>query len=497
MREATKENELYPELEAALTQGKLDGTMLKKAFSAYADLHFPSVPIPEASGRLTAIFCEGMIDRTQLNDHFYGLCQFALVSAGLADEGDGGPEELPIVEHGQSIEQMLDALFTGKLILFAEGEARFWIVFISNIPQRQPEESNTEISIKGPRDAFTEEMCTNIGLIRKRMRTSMLFSEQFEIGTMSKTRVTLLYLKNKADETIVKEARKRLSTLEAESILSSGQLEQWIADRTYSLLPLLDYIGRPDFVVETLLRGRLAIIVDGSPMALIGPVNFLELLKSPEDVHHPYYYVMTQRLLRLLGLLLSIFLPGFWIAMASVNPDQIPFSLVSTVVISREGVPLPLFLETFLLLFLFELLREAGVRMPKAVGQTIGIVGGLIIGDSLIRAGLASPTLLVVIAIAAVATFSLVNQSLSGSVSLFRAVILLVSAFLGIYGFMLCLFACIIYICQLSSFGVPYVDPIVSFRYREWLDALLMNPFKRRRVKPMKMDRKMPQKGDS
>src|SRR5262249_9063296 len=150
-----------------------------------------------------------------------------------------------------------------------------------------------------------------------------LFSEQFDIGTLSKTRVSLLYMKNKADESIVKEARKRLSTLETESILSSGQLEQWISDRTYSLLPLFDYIGRPDFVAETLLRGRLAVIVDGSPMVLIGPVNFLELLKSPEDVHFPYYYVMTQRILRLIGLLLSIFLPGFWLAMAAVNPDQI------------------------------------------------------------------------------------------------------------------------------------------------------------------------------
>jgi hypothetical protein len=190
---------------------------------------------------------------------------------------------------------------------------------------------------------------------------------------------------------------------------------------------------------------------------------------------------MFQRTLRILGLLLSIFLPGFWIAIATVNLDQIPFALLSTVVISREGIPLPTFLEALLLLFQFELLREAGIRLPKAVGQTIGIVGGLIIGDSLIRAGLASPTLLVVIAISAVATFALVNQSLSGTVSLLRVFILIVSSYLGIYGFFLSMFTILIYLCRLDSFGLAFLEPIVSLRFKEWLDGFLINPFRRSR----------------
>ncbi|TXK71909.1 spore germination protein [Paenibacillus sp. N3.4] len=376
---------------------------------------------------------------------------------------------------------MVAGLFNGQLILYYAGNTDFWVVDISDVPKRALQESSTEISIKGPKDAFTEELFTNMALIRKRLQTGMLFSEMFIIGSLSKTRVSLLYLSHKANPDMIAEARHRLESIQTESVLSSGQLEQWLSNRTYSLFPLIDYIGRPDYVIETLLRGRFAIIVDGSPMVLIGPSNFLELLKTPEDVHFPYYYVMFQRTLRIIGLILSIYLPGFWISIATVNLDQIPLALLSTVVISRDGMPFPMILESLMLLFLFELLREAGVRMPKAVGQTIGIVGGLIIGDSLIRAGLASPTLLVVIAISAVATFSLVNQSLSGTVSILRIFITLASAFLGVYGFIMAMFVILIYLCRLESFGLAFLEPITSLRFKEWLAAFLVNPFRRSR----------------
>ncbi|MNI26813.1 Spore germination protein XA [compost metagenome] len=385
---------------------------------------------------------------------------------------------------------MVAGLFAGSLILYREGTPNFWVVGISKVPQRSLQESNTEISIKGPKDAFMEDMFTNISLIRKRMQTGLLFSEMFVIGSLSKTKVTLLYLNHKANPDMIIDVRKRLESFQTESIVSSGQLEQWLSDRTFSLFPLFDYIGRPDFVIETLLRGRFTIIVDGSPMVLIGPCNFLELLKTPEDVHFPYYIVMFQRFLRIVGLLLSIFLPGFWIAIATVNLDQIPFALLSTVVISREGVPMPTFLESLLLLFQFELLREAGVRLPKAVGQTIGIVGGLIIGESLIRAGLASPTLLVIIAISAVASFCLVNQSLSGTVSLLRLIILLISSYLGVYGFFLSMLAILIYLCRLESFGMGYLEPISSLRIKDWLAAFLIDPFRRSRSSSSMINKK-------
>ncbi|MDF2652969.1 MAG: gerXA [Paenibacillus sp.] len=481
MNQPPEESRLFAELDTRLRSGSLLTGQLKEVFSQYSDIRFPPLPQLEMPDKLTALYCEGMIDKSELNVYCTRVCQYINRTLIKPDEESDYSEELPIFEIIRTASEMVARLFTGSLIIYREGAAAFWVVDISNVPQRSLQESNTEISIKGPKDAFTEDLFTNISLIRKRMQTGLLFCEQFVIGSLSKTQVSLLYLSHKANPEMIVEARKRLETFQTESVVSSGQLEQWLSDRTFSLFPLIDYIGRPDYVIETLLRGRFTIIVDGSPMVLIGPSNFLELLKTPEDVHFPYFYVMLQRVLRIVGLLLSIFLPGFWIAIATVNLDQIPFALLATVVVSREGVPLPSYLEALLLLFQFELLREAGVRLPKAVGQTIGIVGGLIIGDSLIRAGLASPTLLVVIAISVVATFSLVNQSLAGTVSLLRVFILLLSSYLGIYGFFLSMFMILIYVCRLDSFGLAYLEPISSLRMKDWLAAFVVDPFKRSR----------------
>ncbi|MFC5406176.1 spore germination protein [Cohnella soli] len=484
------ESKLFAEQETRLQSGSLLTGQLKEAFSPYSDILFPPLPQLEVSDRLIAFYCEGMIDKTELNLYIYRACKHIIRLSSNVEEDQKHSEEMPLFEINRTFREMVSSLFNGCLILYIEGASNFWALDISNVPQRSLQESSTEISIKGPKDAFTEDVYTNLSLIRKRMQTSLLFSEQFVIGSLSKTRVMLIYMSQKANPKMIAEVSKRLETFQTESLLSSGQLEQWLSDRTYSLFPLIDYIGRPDFVVETLLRGRFAIIVNGSPMVLIGPSNFLELLKTPEDVHFPYYYVIFQRLLRIIALILSIFLPGFWTAIATVNLDQIPFTLLSTVVISREGVPLPPFLEALLLLFLFELLREAGVRMPKAVGQTIGIVGGLIIGDALIRAGLASPTLLVVVAVSTVATFSLVNQSLSGTVSILRVFILLFSSYLGIYGFFLSMFLILIYLCRLNSFGLAYLEPVSSLRFKDWLTAFAVDPFRRSRISSLAKKRK-------
>ncbi|OAS14923.1 spore gernimation protein GerA [Paenibacillus oryzisoli] len=481
---------LFVDQDACLKSGSLLIEQLQEVFTSYSDIVFPAIPQLEVSNQLTAFFCEGMIDKSELNAYFTRACQYInQVSLHVVDVPNYS-EEMPLFDLNWSFRDMVVNLFSGCLILYREGDTHFWAVDISKVPQRAIQESNTEISIKGAKDAFTEDLFTNISLIRKRMQTALLFCEKFVIGSLSKTQVSLLYLSHKANPTMIVEVRKRLETFQTESIVSSGQLEQWLSDRTFSLFPLIDYIGRPDFVVETLLRGRFAIVVDGSPMVLIGPANFLELLKTPEDVHFPYHYVIFQRILRILGLMLSIFLPGFWIAIASVNLDQIPFALLSTVVLSREGVPLPSFLEALLLMFQFELLREAGVRLPKAVGQTIGIVGGLIIGDSLIRAGLASPTLLVVIALSTVAAFSLVNQSLAGTVSVVRLFIFIISSYLGIYGFILSMLLLLIYLCRLESFGLSYLEPISSLRMKDWLAAFVVDPFRRSRVSSKMLDKR-------
>ncbi|WP_077212808.1 spore germination protein [Bacillus dakarensis] len=462
------------ELQKALQNGELTTEDINSFFKHYGDIEFISL---EDDLALQVFYCKGMLDTSQLNEYFNRI----LLSISTDEHHRNQIGELPPVKHVRNIKEMLNSVFSGFLILYKEGTSFFHVFDIGKIPQRNPEESTTEVSIKGPKDSFTEEMNVNISLIRKRMKSEQLYCESFVLGSLSKTEVSLLYLKNKANMEVIEEVRKRLGEFESESVISSGQLEQWLSDKSFSLFPLIDYITRPDFAIETMLRGRFILIVNGSPSVLIGPINIFELVKSPEDIHFPYYFVMFGRILRIIGLCIAIFLPGFWVALSSVNMDQLPFALLATVIVSREGLPLPIGLEAFFILALFELLREAGIRMPTVVGQTISIVGGLIIGDAAIRAGMASPTMIVMIALTAVASYTLVNQSLVGTVTVLRLYILLLSIFLGVYGLFIGFFSTLLYVSNLESFKIAYLEPVASLNFKEILAAFTVNPFNRKK----------------
>jgi hypothetical protein len=460
-------------LNDSLAKGTLTCDEISKFFHPFADVKFIPNEIEEA---LQAFYCKGMLDSTQLNEYFNRI--FLSIRN---TEPRSHSEMLPPVQHIKKMDEVVNHLFSGSLIVFHEGQPFFHVFDISKIPQRNPQESNTEVSIKGPKDSFTEEMNVNIALIRKRMKSEQLYSESFTLGSLSKTDVSLLYLYDKTNQNLIQEVRKRLTDFSGEGIVSSSQLEQWLSDNSLTLFPLFDYVTRPDYVIESMLRGRFILIVNGSPTVLIGPINIFELIKSPEDVHFPYYFVLFGRFIRLIGLSVAMFLPGFWVSLSSVNIDQLPFALLATVVVSREGLPLPTGLESIFILGLFELLREAGVRMPTFLGQTVSIVGGIIIGDAAIRAGLASPTMIVVIALTAVASYTLVNQSLVGTVSILRVYILILSIFLGVYGLVIGIFSILIYLSNLESFKIAYLEPIASLTFKEYLAALFINPFDRRK----------------
>ncbi|MFS0864886.1 spore germination protein [Fredinandcohnia sp. 179-A 10B2 NHS] len=461
------------DIDDLLSTGTLTCTDLKRFFNHYADIEF--IPI-EKEETIQAFYCKGMLDSTQLNEYFNRI----LLSV-KTEEPRSQFDVIPPVQHITKIKDLVNLVFSGSLIFYREGTTFFHVFDISKVPQRSPEESKTEVSIKGPKDSFTEEMNINISLIRKRLKSEQLYCETFTLGTISKTEVSLLYLNDKANQSIIQEIRNRLKDFQGESVVGSGQLEQWLSDRSFSLFPLFDYATRPDFVIESMIRGRFIVVVNGSPSVLIGPINIFELIKSPEDVHFPYYLVIFGRFIRIAGLLIAIFLPGFWVSLSSVNIDQLPFALLATVVVSREGLPLPIGLEAFFILALFELLREAGVRMPTVLGQTISIVGGIIIGDAAIRAGLASPTMIVIIALTAVASYTLVNQSLVGTVSILRLYTLLLSIFLGVYGVFIGFLSVLVYLSTLESFKIAYLEPFASLTFKEYLDAFFVNPFDRKK----------------
>lgn len=428
-------------------------------------------------------YCEGLIDNQQMQIGLLPqLEKWAeqLRSFSSAKVGDIHKPSMLFsrVKSGHNGSNLYARLFAGSVILSFENLEGLFEFDISSQPGRTPEESTMEVSIRGPRDGFVEQLSTNVALVRKRLRTPDMHVEYLRLGRESLTEIALIYMEGIAKSELVIEARRRLHSIDVPSIIGGSQLEELLSDRHFSLFPLVEYVGRPDYVVQSLLQGKVAILLDDSPSAIVAPGNLLLLIKSPEDAHLPYYYVSLERLLRLIGLVMSMSLPGFWIALSAFNTDQIPFTLLATVTISRIGLPLSATMEMFIMLTMFELFREAGVRLPRAVGQTVSVVGGLIVGDAAIRAGLTSPTMLVVAAVTAVSTFTLVNQSLSGSVSVIRYLILILSSILGIFGFFVGSFAVIIYMCTLESFGRPYLEPLAPLRFKQLVPALMQKPWK-------------------
>ncbi|MGG1516318.1 spore germination protein [Paenibacillus oryzisoli] len=447
---------------------------IRQLFRKSADIQMETYELGDTAHMqsILLLYCDGLTDTKPMNEYLLPRLT-ELINDNFSMELD---KKLKLSRLYQK-EEIIERLFSGEIVLFFENLNIIYAVDTAAPPKRLPEESNTEISIKGPKDAFVEELSTNVALVRKRLRSNSLCYEQFTIGKRSQSKVALLYVEDITQTQIVDEARLRLQHIDMDLLFSSSQLEEILSDSSRSLFPLLHYTTRPDFVVDCLTRGRFVVIVEGSPTSVIGPANLTLLLKTPEDFYIPYYMSSFGLLFRFAGLVISLFLPGFWAALASFNLDQLPYPFVATISLSRIGLPMPAPLEGFLMIALFELFREAGERLPKAVGQTVAVVGGIVVGDAAIRAGLASTTFLVIGAITAVSSFTLVNQSLVGTVSILRLFVLICSSTLGIYGFNLSVITIVVYLASLKSFGVPYLAPLSPIHWKDAIMALFRKPW--------------------
>lgn len=394
------------------------------------------------------------------------------------------PLPLTVIEATASQEQLFEYINQGDLLLLFTQTNLLLKMCIARIPDRTPEESSTEISIIGPRDGFVEDIVVNVALIRKRIRSHSLCYETFTLGRRTRTKVGLLYFSDIISPDVLNEVRKRINKIDVDGLQSINQLEQKIADKPYTMLPLFDYTGRPDKAVTNLLNGRFVILVDGNPMVLIGPATFLLLLKSPEDIYFSFQYISFARLIRGISFLFSVLLPGVWVALTSFHPDQIPYRLMATIATARIGLPFSGQIEMFILLMLLEIFREAGLRLPSNIGQTLTVVGGLIIGDASIRAGFVSPSVIVVGAIVSVTGATLVSQNLGGAVSILRFVFFFISAVFGMFGLIVSFVLFIGYMSRLSSFGVPYMSPLSPPVFKEMARAVIRLPWRLYRKRP-------------
>lgn len=435
----------------------IDLNTLKKLFQKSADIQFQDYVFNQ--NKVHFITCDAMIDQQMLNEVIIRRIQY------LYDHLDETPFEeniknqlhIPALQKVQDKADAITLVYTGSLLLYFEEEGLLYASNIAKKPNRNPEETRMEVLVKGPRDNFIEDIRVNIALLRKRLPTNSFCVEKVELGKRSKTNVAILYFDDIVDMDILHGIKKQLAAVDTDIVFSGDVLMERI-NKNSKLFPKFDYTGRPDYAIQALIRGRFLMFVDGVAYAMITPVNLFLLLKSAEDNEYPIIFSSIERLLRILGILIGLLLPAFWLSLTTYHQNQLPFQLLATVVQAKTGLPLPSSLEMLIMLLMFELFREAGLRLPSVIGGTISVVGGLIIGDAAIRAGVTSPEMIVVIAISTIASFTLVNQSLVTTISLLRVTFIIASAFFGLFGFFVSLFFTLLYLCNIRIYGYSYMN---------------------------------------
>lgn len=377
-----------------------------------------------------------------------------------------------------NLKDIVQRILKGEVVLFIEASSQAISISMKDQLQRKLAEPSTEAVIRGPRLGFIETLSVNLALIRQRIRTPRLKIVKMSIGEVSNTDVAIAYIENMAPQNVVEEVKKRISSIEMDSVLESGYIEEMISDKYYSPFPLMQKTERPDSVAASLIEGKVAILTDGTPMVLIAPVTFWYGFGTVEDYYMHFIFATVLRWLRYLFAFFALALPSIFVAITSFHHEMIPTSLALSLAAAREVVPFPVMLEVLIMEIIFEALREAGVRLPRPVGQTISIVGALVIGEAAVQAGIISAPIIIIVALTGIATFLITQPSMSQAISLLRFPMLILAGTFGLYGVGTGLLALLIHLVNLRSFGVLYLTPLAPFSLSGLGDVLARVPWK-------------------
>lgn len=366
------------------------------------------------------------------------------------------------VKEGKTMDTMIEAVLSGNTVLFADGYNRGLIISTKGFPVRGISEPESEVVMRGSKDSFNENLRTNTALIRRRIKDTRLKVKQSKVGKRSRTNVAILYIEDLAKSELVEQIQKEINEIIIDGILDNGMLEHLLEKNPFSPFPQYQNTERPDKVASALLEGRIAIVVDNSPGVLLVPVTFHCFFQASDDYYNRFYVASFERILRYVAAFLSIGMPGLYIAILNFHTEVLPTNLVLNFGAARLGVPFPVVVELLLMELAFELLREAGVRMPGQMGNTIGVVGGLIVGQAAVEAGLVSTIVVIIVSLTAIASFSIPNESFTSVFRLLKFLLIGTCAIWGIYGFFIGMLAVLLHLCGLKSYGIPYLLPSVS-----------------------------------
>lgn len=392
---------------------------------------------------------------------------------------------LPVAtaERKHTVEEVLAGVITGEVALVLEGGCAV-LADIKSPPTRSPTEPTAERTVLGGQMAFAESHRTNTAMVRSYIHDHELVLEQFTLGRRTLTPVSMMYIADIANPKLVAEVRHRLSSLDLDSILDSGSLERFLEDHPVSLVPTMAGTERPDRLAYEILTGRVGLIVGNSPRALICPVTYANFLHSIEEVFMRETFATFLRIIRVSALTVSLLLPAIFVAIVNYHEEMIPVKLLLILAASRSSVPLPLVVNLIAMELAFELIREAGLRIPSAIGPTIGIVGALLLGDMAVRSGLVTPTIVIVVAVTALSSFTLPDPELAFAVRVGRFGFIALAAVLGFYGVSLGIFALGAHLASIRSFGVPYLSP-AGPRRPDSLNVIVRGPSWTQELRPI------------
>lgn len=375
-----------------------------------------------------------------------------------------------------SFPKLFTMVLSGETALLIEGHDEALICNTRGWEHRGIAEPQVEAVIKGPRVGFNEILRSNTAQIRRWIRDPHLTIKTMQIGKRSKTDVALVYLETVANPKIVQAVEKRLKQIDIDGVIESSFLQDMIEDKPFSLFPTVQSTERADRVVASIFEGRVAVLCDNTPFVLIAPVTFWQLYHAAEDYYHRWPLAFLLRTVRYLSFLFSLYLPSVYIALSLYNPELIPFNLAVKIAATREGVPFPVFLEALLMEIAIEIIREASARLPGPLGQTIGIVGGFILGDAAVRAGLISPITTIVVALTALSSFTAPSFEVAVTMRLLRFPLMFFALIGGLYGIAIATILLLIHMSGILSFGVPYLAPVVPFSLDDLKDTFFTVP---------------------
>lgn len=439
-------------------------------------------------------FIDSLVDQPTINQM---ILHPILSEMGKHPETKSSPDWLGILKNRvlsvgrikelRTLDEALSQLMEGSAVILLHGCDVAMAAGSPGGEKRSVEEPSTQTVIRGPRESFTENINTNMSLLRRRIKSPQLRVEYRQIGKQTKTHIALVYLKGIAKDSIVKEIGERLDRIDTDGILESGYIEEFIQDAAFTPFPTLQNTERPDAAAGGILEGQVAIVVDGTPFVLLAPVTFIRFFQSSEDYYQRFDIATFLRMLRYGAFFVSMLLPSLFIAITTFHQEMLPTPLLISLAAQREGVPFPALVEGLLMEITFEVLREAGVRMPKVIGPAISIVGALVLGQAAVQAGLVSAAMVIVVSFTAIANFVIPSINMAIAARLIRFVMMILGGTFGLFGVMTGLMVLLIHLAGLRSFGIAYLTPFSPFIWTNWKDVLVRLPHWAMKKRPAAM----------